>query len=386
MVEACGAKRAFLERDSRPARAHRRGRGVSRHALAMRVVSRPSCLRSGHYDHGRGPGDGLPVHAARQGTPAAAWPRCCAPGGGPGLLDRQCAPAQELEIDTSRDDDENPQYQTSDFRVFYMKVRPGCPVLACWPPLLARPGVWSALVRSACGGLGAARSAATLRLRAGHPLLQALLPRLDDLPVRAPRREGAAQGSAAVCLHRNRVPRHEEGALGTHSQAALLCPAAQGYHWRAWQGGCARAEPVLSVLNVHAAHSRLRHGRGRPSECRAGSRACTDATGPPSRWPWHLLGVRLSGEQSLSYMRVASAASCRGRPAACGLRARCTARRKYGRHRPCSAVPAGGMLCRVPDCTSRARCTAVLLLPLLARRAPAGAPAGPGVAVLPGSS
>ncbi|KAK9826430.1 hypothetical protein WJX81_004739 [Elliptochloris bilobata] len=33
-------------------------------------------------------------------------------------------PEKELEINTSLDDDDNPQYQTSDFRVFYMKVIP----------------------------------------------------------------------------------------------------------------------------------------------------------------------------------------------------------------------------------------------------------------------
>ena len=59
---------------------------------------------------------------------AAAFLSSVAESGRAGLL------LQELEINTSLDDDENPQYQTSDFRVFYMKARaraarcPGAPL------------------------------------------------------------------------------------------------------------------------------------------------------------------------------------------------------------------------------------------------------------------
>ncbi len=69
---------------------------------------------------------------------------------------------------------------------------------------------------------------ARARRRAGAPLLQALLPRLDRLPVRAPGREGAPARPAALHVHRHRLPGHEEGAPwfpGCSTPAGQAMPA-----------------------------------------------------------------------------------------------------------------------------------------------------------------
>ena len=78
-------------------------------------------------------------------------------------------------IDTSADDDNNPQYQTSDFRVFYMKARlqAHCLLSSSLGKArlsLLRPGVlWAG-----AGSHGAAQQ--VWLLCAGYSVLQTLLP------------------------------------------------------------------------------------------------------------------------------------------------------------------------------------------------------------------
>lgn len=164
---------------------------------------------------------------------------------------------------------------------------------------LLRPGVlWAG-----AGSHGAAQR--VWLLCAGYSVLQTLLPRLDDVPVRTPRGEGQAQGPAAVCLYWDRMPRYEEGAPGPTPRRLGHTLPAQAQEDRASVGFA----ECRHCLHGDACPERP----GQPIErlcgsstCSCSCPACTDALGRKRAQRRPVRSTRLP-EQSMSYMRVASA-------------------------------------------------------------------------------